>query len=92
MQILPDFTSIVITWKEDIVHGYELQYSYNIRGCPESNSDIMKISIDDGKINSYTLHKVEEDSDFTISLVAINPAGRSIAATEMVTTLQAGIY
>ena len=92
MQTLPDSTFIIITWKnkEDIVYGYELQYSYRIREC-QSNSYVMKISIDNGNINNYTLYDLEEDSDFTISLIAINPAGRSTAATEMATTLQAGM-
>ena len=76
--------------ESDIVFGYELQYNYSIREC-QSNSDIMNISINNGSINSYTFYDVEEDSDFTISLTAINPAGRSKATTEVATTLQKGM-
>ena len=93
MQISPDSTFINITWAKnnsDIVYGYEIQYNYSIREC-QSNSDDINIIINDGKINRYTLYDVQENSDFTISLVAINPAGRSRAATKTTTTLQAGM-
>ena len=94
MQISPDSTSINITWTTkdiDIVHGYEIQYNYSIREC-QSNSEVMNVLINDGNVNGYTLYDVEEDSDFTISLIAINPAGKSRATTETATTLQAGTY
>ena len=84
-------TSIIVSWsinKEDIVFTYELQYTYIIKECQRS-SDIMKITFA-GSANSYILENLEEDSDFTISLVAINPAGRSEAASVNVTTLQSG--
>ena len=95
MQISPDSTFINVTWTKkdnDIVHSYELQYNYSIREC-RSKSDVINVSINSGNniTNSYTLYNVEEDSDFTISLVAINPAGRSEAATKVTTTLQTGM-
>ena len=92
MKILAGSTFINITWiknEKDNVHGYELQYNYSIREC-QSNSDVLNISFD-GTFNSYTLLDVEAYSDYTVSLVAINPAGKSEATTVMTTTLQSGI-
>ena len=80
-----------ISWisnEKDVIHSYILQYSYSIREC-ESTSDVFDISIH-GYNRSYILNQLEEDSVFNISLVAINPAGRSEAATIVVTTLNAG--
>ena len=51
----------------------------------------MNTSID-GAVNNYNLSEIEEDSDFTISLVAINPAGRSEAAIENTRTLRSGAH
>ena len=85
-------TSIIVSWsinKEDIVFTYELQYSYIIRECQRS-SGITNVTFA-GPANSYIIDNLEEDSDFNISLFAINPAGRSEAASiNSVTTLQSG--
>ena len=84
-------TSIIVSWsisKEDIVFTYELQYSYIIRECQRS-SNITNVTFA-SPANSYILENLEEDSDFNISLFAINSAGRSEAASVNVTTLQSG--
>ena len=89
---VPGSTSIHISWisiEEVVIHNYILQYSYSIREC-ESTSDVFNVSIDRYK-RSHMLDKLEEDSEYSVSLVAINPSGRSEAATIMVTTLTAGI-
>ena len=44
----------------------------------------------DSPANSYILDILEEDSDFSICLFAINPAGRSEPACINTTTLQSG--
>ena len=88
---VPGSTSINVSWishEEDVIQNYVLQYSYSIREC-DNSSDVVNVSVDDSE-NSHMLFPLEEDSDFNISLVAINPAGRSEAATVMVTTLTAG--
>ena len=85
-------TVVNITWSKrsnDIVHQYELQYSYRIRECL-NNSGTSNITELSNSSRSHTLENQEEDSDFTISLFAINPAGKSEAATVMATTLPSG--
>ena len=84
-------TFVNITWSKrpnDIVHQYELQYSYRIREC-WNNSGMINIELSNSS-RSRTLENLEEDSDVTISLFAINPAGKSEAATVMATTLPSG--
>ena len=80
-----------ITWSirgGDIVYGYELQYNYHIRQCP--NIGMMNSIQITNKTNYHTLEHLEEDSEFNISLIAFNPAGRSEPATIMATTLPSG--
>ena len=83
--------SINISWsfdKRDVIFGYKLQYRYTIREC-RSSSDLMNVTFD-STANSYILENLEEDSNFSISLFAINPAGRSEPACLNTTTLQSG--
>ena len=91
LNVVTDSTSISVSWsfdKRDIIFGYELQYRYTIRECWRS-SELMNITFA-SPANSYILENLEEDSDFTISLFAINPAGRSEPACLNTTTLQSG--
>ena len=86
-------TFVNITWSirdDDVVYGYyEVQYSYHIRQCPNNIRRLNAIEIS-SNTNSYTLEHLEEDSEFNISLIAFNPAGRSEPATIMATTLSSG--
>ena len=85
-------TFINLTWnrtEKDIVHGYELQYDYSIKEC-QNNTGMMMITQISNTTNSHTLEHLEEDSEFNISLIAFNPAGRSEPATLMATTLPSG--
>ena len=88
----PGSTFIRITWSKtpnDIVHEYELHYSYHIRECQDF-SRIMNSTIIGNSTKSYTLMNLEEDSEFIISLTASNPAGESEPATVTATTLSSG--
>ena len=89
----PGSTFIHITWSKtpnDIVHEYELHYSYHIREC-QDNSRIMNSTIIGNSTKNYTLMNLEEDSEFNISLTASNPAGESEPVTITTTTLPSGI-
>ena len=91
LNVVTDSTSISVSWsfdKRDVIFGYELQYRYTIREC-QRNSDLMNVTFD-SPANSYIIENLEEDSDFIISLFAINPAGRSEPACLNTTTLQSG--
>ena len=85
-------TFINITWsrrENDIVHGYELLYDYSIKEC-QNNTGMMTITQISNTTNSLTLKHLEEDSEFNITLIAFNPAGRSEPATVMATTSPSG--
>ena len=86
-------TFISITWSKranDVVHEYELHYSYHIREC-QDYSRIMKRTIIGNSTQNYTLMNLEEDSEFNISLTASNPAGESEPGTITTTTLPSGM-
>ena len=83
---------IAITWNasdNDIVYGYELEYDYHIRQCPDNTGMTKSINISNN-INSYPLGDLEEDSEFNISLIAFNPAGESEPAIITATTSTSG--
>ena len=83
---------IAITWNAsdgDIVYGYELEYDYHIRQCPD-NTGMMKTINISSNTNSYNLGDLQEDSEFNISLFAFNPAGESEPATITATTSTSG--
>lgn len=98
----PETTTITVTWNQnqaDVVDSYEIVYSYrvNVYHGPEpcftsSNINVMVI---DSTVSQYMLSNstrtpIEEDSNYTISLTAINSAGRSMQASVNPRTLQAG--
>ena len=86
-------TSIIaITWNTsdgDIVYGYELEYDYHIRQCPDNTGMTKTINVSNNT-NSYTLQDLEEDSEFNISLIAFNPAGESEPVIITATTSTSG--
>ena len=84
-------TNIELTWSirdSDIVYGYNLQYNYHIRQCPNNNGMMRSINISNR--TSHTLENLEEDSEFNISLTAFNPAGRSEPANVVANTSSSG--
>ena len=92
MTAVPSPNSTKVSWgvtNEDVVLNYKLQYTYSIIEC-ENVSDVMNISVQ-GDNRSHHLVNLPENSHFNISLFAINPSGRSEAATIMVTTVESGI-
>ena len=94
-------TSISITWQQaegDVVERYEIEYTFNVNAypgfCDRSNTDLITVMVNDSAARSYTLSNsaitpVEEDSTYSISLTAVNSAGRSELAKVTPSTLQA---
>ena len=90
---VPASKSISISWAikaQDVVHSYHLLYSFVIREC-HVNSNVMNMSLTISGTH-YDLQDLEEDSRFSISLVAVNPAGTSEGAIVMANTTQSGIH
>ena len=89
----PLYTSIYFTWsvpQNEIIEYFELSYSYSIKGCRGlgSNQTINVEKI----LREYYLTGLEENSEFVITLTAVNTAGRSPPASFEVATLTAGEF
>ena len=79
------------------MNRYVITYTYAVRGCPEVNETVI-VSVNDSSIQSYTIQNspeapVEEDSVYSVSLLAVDNAGlNSSMISTTIQTLQAGIY
>ena len=91
-----DSNFIAIYWKQDnVVESYKIQYNFTIKQCAdemdyESNEIILA-----GNIYNYTIHnetsmRVEENSVYNISVIAVNSDVSSPAAIIMNATKEAG--
>ena len=94
-------TSITFNWEQDLssdVFYYELQYNFTIRECySEGNTkEWIYVIIDNSSLSSYTLENssespVEEDSVYSIILIAVNSDGVSEAIVTKISTQGAGM-
>ena len=94
LNVVPESTTVNISWStnlkgSDVIHKYEIQYNYTFRECQNSSNDILNILFVSPS-KWHTLTNLEEDSDLTISLVAVNPAGSSEETVVNTATLQSG--
>ena len=74
----------------EIIEYFELSYSYSIKGCRGLGSN--QIINVEKILREYYLTGMEENSEFVITLMAVNTAGRSPPASFEVTTLIAGEF
>ena len=82
---------ITLTWNQppgDVVDSYNISYSFIIGGCGVGGGNIM--STVNGSSREYTLTGLEENSDFTIFITAMNGAGSSPPANTTARTPIAG--
>ena len=83
-------TSIRLTWDppggaDDVpVNSYEINYEYSVNQCSDEGGSFPPVTIRmiDGSLREYTVENstitpVEEDSDYTITLTAVNSVDRS---------------
>ena len=91
--------SIAIYWEQDdLARSYKIQYNFTIRECADEMATLVtshELSVTMNR-NNYTIRNsadmpVEEDSDYNISLIAINSNVSSPAVIIIGTTKQAGI-
>ena len=95
------FTSITFSWEQNLssdVLSYELRYNFTIRECySESNTrEWIDVFLNNSCLRSYTLENssetpVEEDSVYSIILIAVNSDGRSEASLKEISTPGAGM-
>ena len=91
-------TSISVTWDQplgaDAVEGFEINYSYVIRECIRDGDNFpippVTVTLNNGSWRNYTImdgfnSPVEEDSDYTISMTAVNSVGRSMPSNIVMT-------
>ena len=72
------------------MESYTLDYSYTIKGCDSRVFEDIITEIN-GSSSSYTLSGLEENSDFVVSIAAVNGAGSSPGPARIsTTTLMAG--
>ena len=92
-------TSISLTWDQplgaDAVDGFEINYSYVINECIKDGDNTpfpsVFLTLTDGSQRYYMIlddfiTPVEEDSQYTISIRAINSVGRSAPSNTATTT------
>jgi len=83
-------TTINLTWTqpvEDIVSSYGIVFSYQgpCSGFTHTNTTTVE-----GTSRDYTLSGLQEFSNYTVSVTAVNDAGNATDTTEVITTLSAG--
>ena len=94
--------SITLTWEQpegaNAVDRYEINYRYTINECvnEEGSFPPVIVSVNDGTLRRFTLNNsastpVEEDSEFRITLTAVNSEARSLPSQPaMIGTADAG--
>ena len=90
----PQSTSITLTWSQpsgDVVDSYQISYSYTIRVCGNLVMNAANISVANSS-RMYSLTGLEENSDYTIFLTAINVNGSSPTVNTAIRTTLAGSY
>lgn len=89
----PDVTTINLTWAQlpaDVVDSYLITYTFVEIYCGFTGRNVIRPVA--GSFTGHTLHGLEENSEFSISIIARNAAGDSEAAEIMTTTSISGIF
>ena len=91
-------TTITITWEQDLSSEefwYELRYNFTIRACEnytEKGNKVINRSFRSFTLENTSETPVEEDSNYSILLIAVNSAGRSEASVPEISTQRDGSY
>ena len=84
-------TSITITWTQpegEVVDSYEVSFSYQgpCDGFNQTNTTTVNATA-----RQYTLTRLQEFSNYTVTMVAVNGAGRSEESSVNVVTMADGM-
>ena len=94
IKVTPQTTFINLVWSQragDVVVSYTVSYTFITRGCDYTEFGGDAITGIDGSIRAYNLSNIQENSDFDISIIAVNGEGSSLVpARTSSTTLEAG--
>ena len=83
-------TSIILTWTQpegEVVDSYEVSFSYQGPCSGFNHTDTTTVN---GTTRQYTLTGLQEFSNYTVTVVAVNDAGRSEESSENVVTMADG--
>ena len=91
--------NITIQWQSDeAVDHYELQYNFTIIDCTSTsdtdeqyNSSVIETTMDSYVIANNVTYRVEENSNYVISLIVVGSNGRSQPEIIMGKTKESGI-
>ena len=92
MNISESPTSINLIWTQpegEVVDSYEVSFSYQ---GPCSGFNHTNTTTVDGTTRQYTLTGLQEFSNYTVTVVAVNDAGRSGGSSLNVVTMADGAY
>ena len=84
-------TSITLAWTQpewEVLESYEVSFSYQ---GPCSGFNHTNTTTVDGTTRQYTLTGLQEFSNYTVTVVAVNGAGRSGGSRESVLTMADGM-
>ena len=89
-------TTITIIWEVTaIIERFEVVYSYTVNFCKAPASSTMMDIISNGTVRSHILSGLNEDSEYNITVRAINSEGSTMATitvnTESVSKIK-GFY
>ena len=79
----PTATTIFLTWNVTgniFIEIFEISYSYTVNTCTAPAESNM-VTISDGTRRSHTLSGLNEDSQYTITVTAINSEGNTSNTT-----------
>ena len=84
-------TSITITWTvTGFIDRFEVSYRYTVNACTAPAGPLRGDTITDSSRRSHTLSGLNEDSEYTITVTAVNDQGSSMGLAT-VSTATAGI-
>ena len=84
----PTATTISLTWDvtgDIFIERFEVSHSYTVNTCTATAGSGM-VTISDGTRRSHTLSGLNEDSQYTITVTAINHQGRTSNTARRITT------
>ena len=72
-------TTLTIAWAvSGSIDRFKITYNYTVNGCSETGGP-EAVNISNGTMRSHTLTNLNEDSRYTITVVAINALGSTMS-------------
>ena len=85
-------TSITLTWtqpEKEVVDSYEVSFSYQGPCSGFNHTNTITVN---GTTRQHTLTGLQEFSNYSVTVTAINDGGSTPSSAQMITTLSSGMY